>query len=333
MSRYSPRFSRNDGRVVAEGMDRLASALAYRQDRDRQERIDAQVEEDRGLSRALTEAQLYGAGVRRGEAPQRESRLFESPTIQRSPLAMGLESAPRPERPPAEPELVAPPGALIPGVGFTQQALFRNPRLGLQDQGPVMEADPRYRQLTEDRYIDTDATPQARAEEERRYELALALEEEARARRRELEDDERGHRYDMTEIEARGEQDRETVRLRAQLDPPGSQEPPTIRLRGRTFPDTPEGQQEALAWEAQFDTREGGDPAMQERRKGILELAGRPPTTELEQTAVNLLAGGSYQYVEDVADRMWELGYPEEEIAAVEAYLRHPQFRRPDGNR
>lgn len=100
------------------------------------------------------------------------------------PLAAHLGGLAREGRP-AEPELVALPGAFVPGhpQGFTDQAIFRR-----RERTPLnryeARPDPRYEQVTDDLYRDRTATPEARRaaseESERRREVAA---EEAERRR------------------------------------------------------------------------------------------------------------------------------------------------------
>lgn len=106
------------------------------------------------------------------------------------------------------------------------------------------------------------------------------------------------------------------------------EEGPSIRVAGRTFPDTPQGRQDALEWERQTSAagrapRTGAgaeeNPAFVERRKAIVDAAGRGPVNRVEQIAIDQAASG--QSLEQILADMRRFGAPEEDIERVRTYL------------
>ncbi len=114
------------------------------------------------------------------------------------------------------------------------------------------------------------------------------------------------------------------------LEPEETPEAPTIRVGGRTFPDTPQGRQEAIEWERTISAAgraprtagtagtEEEDPAFLERRRAIVSELG-PPATEARQLAVNELAKGKTPG-EMFAD-MKRAGVPDSVVEDVRRYI------------
>lgn len=204
MGRYTPTVLPDPGPSFEDMLEQAFLAIDRKHARDEMERRrkrEATMDEERREER---EVRLHERGYRRGEAPTKEATLdvgSEGPIrvpayeprigmqgdTQENPLAQALGDLQEENRA----TIAALPGQFIPETGgFTRQAILKvpPPRLGTRgEQVPTPRVtDPRYDQVTEDLYLDTEETPQARAAEATRAEADRRRSQE---RRYELEDE------------------------------------------------------------------------------------------------------------------------------------------------
>lgn len=231
----------------------LAHLLDTYTETQREKREREEEENALSLADALQTLELDRLGVREGTAPTRavprDQDIFAdarpgmaADAAGRSDIGLSLEAA-RQMRPSElvkrEPQVVHLPGSYIRGVGFTERALTDVDLAQLRKEGMRAEkqtADPRYRQLNEDYYLDTESTPDAR---ERRGGAARQLQL-------------------LEAFRGMGATPQQLALLQA--DPDFADEvfdqlneeapaPPKIRVGGRDFPDDEVGQNAALAWQ------------------------------------------------------------------------------------
>lgn len=397
MSRYSPR---DPGHTVVPTVfdalnqlfDRGREAVARKRERELEDEELGYVRGERDRQGARDDLVDYQEGIREGRAPQRRGMAPERPSVfqdvgigrapaQPKPLREGLEELISSGRP-KSPKLVAMAGAFVPGIGFAPRNLFdrdlpgrgpvaldgppaRQGALGLADRRPV-EHDPRFVQLTGDRYLDTTATPAAREAKATREEQArltrilgalrsggrdpelLAEAVRAGVPWSELKEPEAGEEppFDEEMLREAGIPER-TIRA-ALRDPALARQlmttynrPPTAgrdpyggRTRDQFLQDLEDTERTRRRVAEEFDDR-GGDPRLAERRAAIikaLESGGRPgaPLNELEQNAVDALASGVDQETILLrAEELVEAGeLDEDDLVQLERYLEPLRYRR-----
>lgn len=253
MGRFSPTVDPISGlEVLAEGLH------SYADERERNRRLKRQ-EGREDLEEAAALASARDIGVRGGTAPTRTETVQAPPIFrgerigigrgardvgmfegQRPGAAGAIEAARRMGRP-REPQLVARAGAYVPGVGFAPKNLYDTDvqeAVGMQRPETREAEDPRYEQLNDAYYLDTEETPDARrdrAQSDRRSRTVGVLQGIQRAGR--------GAQLDPELLAQAMELD---------VDPEDAfgaePEPETITMAGRTFPATETGQRAALAW-------------------------------------------------------------------------------------
>lgn len=194
MGRFSPTVRPLSGlQVLAEGLDSFQGAR-------RQKEEDELAEQERSITDALRRLQMDELGVREGTAPTRtvapEQDIFRGEGVGMargqtgSPLTASLQAARSMglQRPEPEPKIVHPAGSFVRGAGFTEKHItdrdlaqlaegpspFVDHTRRRMDPGGREVADPRFRQLNDEFFVDREATPEARAE-------AQATEERSRA--------------------------------------------------------------------------------------------------------------------------------------------------------
>lgn len=278
MGRFSPQvpgflWDTGPGKAggIARGVENFIRARERKKAGERQE-------EDEERRREIEELNLALQGIRRGEAPtqtveREQPSVFEGVDPSRSIGAGSVRrdrTAHRPEmdggagengfarerpeegsfasgpegvaaslgelRQGGRPRMVAPPGAFVPGVGFTDRALFENPaaRMGAHREATTRERpDPRFEQLTDEFYRERPEDPQAQLSE-------------ALGRLRHLSPEQR-------QALAAGVPESVVFREEPQ------EEEDVITVAGREFPNTPEGEEAALAWRRQHSAA-GRDP-------------------------------------------------------------------------
>lgn len=186
MGRFSPTVLPDPGPswedLLAQAFMAIDRKRARDEDTRRQERLDTEREADRARAAEDREIRLHERGYRKGTAPTKPSTLdvgSEGPIkvpafdpqlgMQRgrgeNPLADALGGFPEEE---TGATIAALPGQFIPELGtFTPRAILKvaPPRLRMpREETPTPQVtDPRYEQVTEGRYLDTEATPAARA--------------------------------------------------------------------------------------------------------------------------------------------------------------------------
>lgn len=400
MGRFTPR---DPGHTVVPGVfdalnelfDRGQEAVERRRARQLEDEEIGYTRDERGRDTARQNLVDYEAGIRTGTAPTmrgpepRRPQVFEGTGIglapaRPAPLREGLDALLQVGRP-RKPKLVAQAGAFVPGIGFAPRNLtdvdlpgwpgittdgerYRAGeaarKLGLADRRPV-QADPRYQQLTPDRYLDTSATPGAREAEARteqserlarilgalrsggRDPELLAAAVDAGVPWSELREPEPEEEPISEEaLRAAGVPER-TIQA-ALRDPTLARQLVTTynrpatpdrgpyggRTREQYLQDLEESERTRRRVAEEFDDR-GGDPRLAERRKAIveaLESGGRPgtPLTELEQNAVDALAQGISS--EDIllrAEELVESGEIDEvDLESLERYLEPLRYRR-----
>lgn len=247
----------------------LTTALEGFSEGRREKAAEEDYEEDRSFQGALRALEMDRLGLREGTAPTRpvavEDSVFQDTGIGMargapgpSGLGLSLEAtrrmgpkafAPQPDMS----EIVHPAGSFMRGVGFTEKALTRGDLVAIaQDRAArdaaIQVADPRYRQLNDDYYVDEEATPEGRAS---RSSAARQLQVLRSFR------DLGASPQQLQLLQADPSfADEVYAQLNEEEDEPEAQR---IRVGGRDFPDDETGQAAALAW--QTSLREAGrDP-------------------------------------------------------------------------